>query len=337
MTDDAISTLLSYHSSFADQSDVRYFNSLTETHSGYWSDRMLCISKDLKAELSKASWKDVIKLYFDRYENAVKILKYPVSICFTTGNAHYTQYGYYDYGLGCLAATKLLEERMNDIRAFTDGNDYKIGQHYNHITISKPLGYGKSVASELDISFKLDIGSNYKRIANGKVRIYIDNGFLQDELRKLAGKINAEINEFIKSREMKYDFTKHFGKINLADYTTEEQIGIINDVKCTRNFASEWFVDLYNEAREYDPSLPAVTFTQKKNKYHYEQVEFFNHRYTFKTLSDNFDARSVWFSIENNMAYALFEKYNLIDTYNKWFPYRKLHRMELTGYPIDWL
>lgn len=335
MANDAISTFLTHHSTFAGQSDVRYFNSLTETHSGYWSDRMLCISKDIKAELSKASWKDVIKLYFDRYDNAVKILKYPVSICFTTGNSHYTQYGYFDNNLGGLAATKLLDEHMNDIRAFTDGNDYKIERCYDHITITKPLGYGKKVASELDISFKLDIGSNYKRIVKGKARVYIDNGFLQDELTKLADKINAEINEFIKSREMKYDFTKHFGKINLADYTTEEQIGIIEDLRC-RKFASEWFVDLYNEASEYEPSLPAVTFSQKKNKYHYEQVEFFNHRYTFKTLSDHFEVQSVWFSIENNMAYALFEKYNLIDTYNKWFPYRKLNRYPIDSTSIGW-
>lgn len=259
---------------------LEYFDSRTPEDPAYWSTEIFdiyddnydhVISKRGKAELKRLEameWQDVCREYLRWWIKGMSML-HVVSSDFNSGNSSPYQYGWYPHGFEEVALRKIINKFASGI-VLDKPNEDKLELGHNWISVSRDLGYGKSVERHIGIGIDFSLshsGGKIRPTFKANVKCSGQPGFY-DGFAQLAKDIQAELDPFKKDPLLKTDLTEYDTYPDVSQYKDKrDQLGIINfhatwDVIGTRSNRrfNPNYIAAYKEAREYCPGIPLVEY-----------------------------------------------------------------------------
>ena len=310
------------------QSQKDFFDSLTPEDPAYYSPTLLevCANYDYKKPLTKRGkelvaklldmdWKDVLREYLRNWIKGMQML-HVVSSDFNTGNSSDYQYGWYPHGYNDLVYKKLLEPVRKRFK-WEEPTD-KLVTSFSDLTVSRNLGFGKSVERSIHLDFDFNIPKSNKGISyTFKVKVYGDSGFY-DVFNEYAAELRAEMESFKKEPLLKTDLRPYATYPDISSYKDKkDQLGIIkyymrNDTegKGDKCKFTQGFIDAYKDAASFCKALPQIEFTAEKDSFSYH-----GKKYSAKDYTDLFNGFPEELKYIDQVAEdVLIYKYGLLDT-----------------------
>ncbi len=272
--------------------------------------------REMFERLKTMDWKHVLRDYLMNWIKGMKML-HVVDSYFNTGNSSPYQYGWYPHGYMEIVYSKLINMFLDGHPDIKKSND-SVDICYNSITVTRNLGYGKSVWRMIEFDIDFVISSNKKGIKyKYSVKASGANGF-HDEFVQYAKDLKAELAIFAKNPLLKTDLRPYATYPDIASYKDpHDKLGIIKyfiryDTVGRRDKTkfTQGFIDAYKDARDFCKGLPKVTFSESMDSLSYNGNNYAAEDYA-SVCSDNPDMIQ---HLSWNVMYVLIYKYGLLDT-----------------------